>query len=194
MRPGAVPHSSPTPPPAVPTPPPTWATASEPAGGFTIQYPPGWAPKAPATGGPDHAYFATQDAPAPLEMSQSDVWLTVQVQEGQTACDPKLPGDDGGSVPALLAGKSARLELRNPPRGASEPTWKAYAVAPDGTRCYVLWFVTLNPQTRAAALPTMLQILAGFTATPAPAPSPSPATSPTATPSPSPSPVSQSSN
>lgn len=170
----------------MPTPPPTWTADAEPDRGYKLQYPPGWAPKAAATGGADHAYYASQDAPAPLEMSHTDVWLTVQVEplrQGD-ACDTWLPGADGGSVPALLAGRPAQLKLRDPAPNAVEPTWKAYAATQAEGRCYTLWFVTLTKDTRTKALGTMLQILAGFSADPAAQPSPEPSPIPIASPSP----------
>lgn len=169
------------------TPPAGWSSDAEPGRGFDLSYPPGWTPKAAATAGPDHVYYATAGAPAPLEMGPDDVWLTVQVQAPAKdgSCALELPGVDGGSVPARVAGKAVDLKLRDPEPHAVEPTWKAYAVTGDGRRCYVLWFVTLSRATRTRELGTMREILAGFVPTPEPAPSP--AASPSAAPTPSPS-------
>lgn len=181
---------SPAPLPAItPSPAPAgWTADPEPARGFDLSYPPGWAPKAAATAGPDHVYYATADAPAPLEMGPDDVWLTVQTEapDADGACPVSLPGEDGGRLAVRVGGKAVALQLRDPRPGSVEPTWKAYAVTGDGRRCFVIWFVTLNEATRTRDLPTMRQILAEFMPTAAANPSPSPwATAP----SPSPSPV-----
>jgi hypothetical protein len=123
-------------------------------------------------------------------MGPNDVWLTVQVQPpaADGSCTVSLPGQDGGKVAAQMGGRSVDLELRDPPRDASEPTWKAYAVTGDGQRCYVLWFVTLTKETRTRELPTMKEILAKFAPSPRTVPSRAPSPPPPPPPSPSPSP------
>ena len=182
---------APTPKPVVepldPSPAPivAWQTDSQPDRGFAISYPKQWAPAAAQPDG-DHVYYATQGAPAPLEMGQADVWLTVQVTADAQGCPDPLEGVDAGGVPAQIGGQDVRLRLVDPKARAVEPTWKAFASLDSDGHCYELWFVTLSRQTRARELATMKSILAEFKPLPAASPSPAPAATPTPLESPSP--------
>ena len=182
---------APTPKPVVepldPSPAPVvaWQTDTQPDHGFVISYPKQWAP-ATAGSDADHVYYATQGAPAPLEMGPADVWLTVQVTTDENGCPDPLQGVDAGSVPARIGDREVKLRLVDPQSKAVEPTWKAYASLEASGHCYDLWFVTLSRQTRARQLATMKSILAEFQPLPSPASSPAPDATPTPVESPTP--------
>lgn len=143
---------------------PGWKTYSSVRWGYSIDYPTSWY-DLPNHGAPDtQKYFSNETVGAPLQMSASGVWETIDVEPNQSEpCTP--PWASSMAVrqsPITLDGVSTTRYVVNFTPSGTEASYMVGVWDGHGGRCYGITFQSNNPSARDANIDVDDQAIASF--------------------------------
>ena len=142
---------------------PGWKTYISTRWGYSIDYPTGWYDL--HSGAPDtQKYFSNENVGAPLQMSASGVYETIDVEPNQSEpCAPSWASSAAiRQSPITLDGvPTTRYVVNFTPSGA-EPFYAVGVWVGHGGRCYGITFQSQNPSARDANIDVDDQALASF--------------------------------
>jgi hypothetical protein len=142
---------------------PGWKAYISARWGYSIDYPTGWYDL--HSGAPDtQKYFSNENVGAPLQMSASGVYETIDVEPNQS--EPCAPSWASGAAirqsPITLDGvPTTRYVVNFTPSGA-EPFYAVGVWVGHGGRCYGITFLSQNPSARDANIDVDSQAIASF--------------------------------
>jgi hypothetical protein len=139
----------------------TWRTYTSPKWGYSVDYPPDWC-NLPDYGPPDiHKYFATESVGSPLEMSNSGIWLTLQVASGTCQATRGFKEIYDQSM-LKVSGQNVTRTYGYYDPGATETAFMVHAAIASGSNCYTLAFVTQARLVADKNLATLDRIITSF--------------------------------
>ena len=145
------------------TPKPGWKTYISPTWGYSIDYPTSWYDV--HSGAPEtQKYFSNENVGAPLQMSASGVWETIDVEPNQSEpCTPPWASSAATrQSPITLDGvPTTRYVVNFTPSGTEASYMVGVWVGHSGS-CYRITFLSLNPSARDANIGVADQAIASF--------------------------------
>lgn len=141
-----------------------WKTYISARWGYSVDYPSRWY-DLPNFGAPDtEKYFSNENVGAPLQMTASGVWETIEVQPNSTgSCPPSYVSKYvvGQSPTTVDGAASTRYVINMTPSGGEAAYIIGVWVIHSGS-CYSIQFLSATPSTRDASVGVADQTIASF--------------------------------
>jgi hypothetical protein len=141
-----------------------WAAYISARWGYSIEYPTRWY-DVPNHGAPDtQKYFSNENVGAPLQMSASGVWETIDVEPNQSEpCAPPWASNMAvRQSPITLDGVPTTRYVVNFTPSGTEASYMVGVWVGRGGRCYGITFQSQNPSARDANIDVDDQAIASF--------------------------------
>jgi hypothetical protein len=140
-----------------------WQTYVSTRWAYSIGYPGDWYNLA-SFGLPDtQKYFANENVGAPLEMSSTGVWESIEVQTNTASCPPSYLSDSVlRQSPITVGGVPATRLVINMTAAAAEASYITGVWVKRNGRCYSIQFLSQTAAARDANAGLADQIIASF--------------------------------